>query len=74
MSRRFLYFTLAALPVLLSADHAPVDAWAWFKWAALGFYNGLLAIKALQSPAPLPDVVPKPVLPALPTGSGTSNP
>jgi len=65
MSRAVLYFTLAAIPSLTQADHAPVTSWDWFKYLAGAAYQGLLAIKALQSlpPAGPPTPPPAPATP-----------
>lgn len=46
------YFALAFLPSLLSADAAPATGWSWFKWIGTASYQGLLALKALQSKPP----------------------
>ena len=48
-SRLYLYFALAILPALTQIDAPPADAWGWFKWATIALYQGLLAVKALQS-------------------------
>ena len=50
--RAFLYFALAALPALTQADHAPADLWSWAKFLLVALYQGLLALKALDSPSP----------------------
>lgn len=53
-SRMALYFFLAVLPSLFQSEHPPVDAWSWMKWLTTALYQGLLAVKAFQSPQPQP--------------------
>jgi hypothetical protein len=47
--RALLYFSLAFLPALFQANEPPTDTWAFAKWLGLALYQGLLALKALQS-------------------------
>lgn len=51
-SKYVLYFFLAVLPSLMGATNPPQTAWDWFKLIGQAVYQGLLAMKALQS---LPD-------------------
>lgn len=51
-SKYFLYFFLAVIPSLMGASNPPQTAWDWFKLIGQAVYQGLLAMKALQS---LPD-------------------
>lgn len=64
-SRMFLYFTLAFLPALFQADSPPEGWWGVSKWIGLALYQGLLAIKAFQSPAPVPPPPGNPLADAL---------
>jgi hypothetical protein len=48
-SRYVLYFLLALLPALLQTEQPPTTQWDWIRWAGLGLYQALLAVKALQS-------------------------
>lgn len=57
-SRLMLYFLLAALPTFFGVAVPPSNAWDWAKLIGMTIYQGLLAVKAYQSPQP-PD---KPVL------------
>lgn len=52
--KSFLYFFLALLPSLLGTAQPPTTSWDWFKLIGQGIYQGLLALKALQS---MPDPV-----------------
>lgn len=49
MKKQWLYFALAVLPSLFQPEHAPESIWGWFKYGAISFYQGLLALKALDS-------------------------
>lgn len=49
-----LYFALAALPSITQHAEAPVDPWAWFILIGTALYQGLLALKALDSPPDRP--------------------
>lgn len=51
--RQLLYFFLAALPALLTGEQ-PQYAWKWFVWIGTALYQGLLALKALDSQPTLP--------------------
>ena len=63
----FLYFLLAALPTLLQPSAPPETTWEWIKLFGMTLYQGLLAIKAYQSPSPQPeDPAAPPVTPPLP--------
>lgn len=44
-----LFFWLAALPALLVAKEMPANPWEWWLWGGYALYQGLLAMKALQS-------------------------
>lgn len=49
-----LYFALAFLPALFQASEPPHDWWTGCKWFGLALYQGLLALKAFQSPNATP--------------------
>ena len=54
-SRMALYFALAFIPALFQATEPPTNTWWDFaKWIGLALYQGLLAIKAFQSPQSAP--------------------
>lgn len=48
-SKYVLYFLLAVIPSLLSVQTPPSTNWDWFKLIGQSLYQGLLAMKALQS-------------------------
>lgn len=48
-SKYILYFLLAVLPSLISVQTPPSTNWDWFKLIGQSLYQGLLAMKALQS-------------------------
>lgn len=49
-TRMALYFSLAFIPALFQATEPPTTWWDFAKWIGLALYQGLLAIKAFQSP------------------------
>lgn len=50
--RAVLYFCLAVLPAMLVGEQ-PTYGWKWFVWFGTALYQGLLALKALDStPSP----------------------
>lgn len=49
-----LYFFLAMIPALCAPEHPPATGWEWFKLSGMSLYQGLLAVKALQSQPPPP--------------------
>lgn len=50
-----LFFWLAALPAMLVAKTMPKTPWEWWLWGGYALYQGLLAMKALQSDADTSD-------------------
>lgn len=48
-SRYVLYFLLAALPAFIGVEKPPANGWEWGKFWAMICYQGLLAVKAVQS-------------------------
>ena len=49
MRKYALFFWLAALPSLLSLKDQPASSWGWWLYTGAALYQGLLAMKALQS-------------------------
>ena len=66
MKKYALFFWLAALPSLLSLKDQPLTSWGWWLYVGASLYQGLLAMKALQS-APESSEVTTAILNPLPT-------
>lgn len=64
MSRYILYFLLAAIPAVIAGAKEGMTDFAWWILSANALYQGLLAIKALQSQ---PKETPKPPVTNEPT-------
>jgi hypothetical protein len=52
--KEYLYFSIAAIPVITAQAAMPSDVWTWVKLFASAMLAGLTAVKALQSDPPPP--------------------